>query len=66
MLAVGKRGRLLGELGEVVLEHKKNPVVELEVLLAFMGHEAGKLSLVKIISEFSLLPVGSMEPFKRT
>ena len=48
------------------MEHKKNPVGELEVLLAFMGDEAGKLGLVKIVSEFGLLPIGSTEPFKRT
>lgn len=66
MWGVGKWGGLLGELGEVLLEHKKNPVGELEVLLAFMGEEAGKLGLVKIVSEFGLLPIGSTEPFKRT
>lgn len=66
MWQVGKMGMTYGDLGEVLLEHKKNPVGELDVLLGFRGDEARKLGLVKIISEFGLLPVGSREPFKRT
>lgn len=59
-------GMTSAELGEALLEHKKNPVAGTGRSVRFRGDEARKLGLVKIISGFGLLPVGSREPFKRT